>query len=94
MRLINSGSDLLLRTVTVIIILPFVLYVCEKWALTLMGENKLKARFQVLTAKCMKMTVFWDVVPCSLLEIDRRFRGAYCLHHQDDSHLHKLQAVI
>jgi hypothetical protein len=22
------------------------------------------------------MTVFWDVVPCSLVEIDRRFRGA------------------
>jgi hypothetical protein len=30
------------------------------------------------------MTVFWDVEPCSLLEIDRRFRGAYCLHHQSD----------
>jgi hypothetical protein len=24
----------------------------------------------------MKMTVFWDVVPCSLVEIYRRFRGA------------------
>jgi hypothetical protein len=24
----------------------------------------------------MKMTVFWDVAPCSLVEIDRRFRGA------------------
>jgi hypothetical protein len=30
------------------------------------------------------MTVFWDVAPCSLVEIDRRFSGAYCLHHQDD----------
>jgi hypothetical protein len=29
------------------------------------------------------MAVFWDVAPCSLAEIDRRFRGAYCLHHQD-----------
>jgi hypothetical protein len=28
-----------------------------------------------------KMTVFWDVTPCSLVEIDRIFRGAYCLHH-------------
>jgi hypothetical protein len=34
----------------------------------------------------MKMTVFWDVALCSLVEIDRRFRGAYCLHHQDDRH--------
>jgi hypothetical protein len=31
-----------------------------------------------------KMTVFWDVAPCSLVEIDRRFTGAYCLHHQGD----------
>jgi hypothetical protein len=30
----------------------------------------------------MKMAVFLDVAPCSLVEIDRRFRGAYCLHHQ------------
>jgi hypothetical protein len=32
----------------------------------------------------MKMTVFWDVVPYGLVEIDLRFKGAYCLHHQDD----------
>jgi hypothetical protein len=32
----------------------------------------------------MKMTVFWYVAPCSLVEIYRRFRDAYCLHHQDD----------
>jgi hypothetical protein len=25
----------------------------------------------------MKMTVFWDVAPCSLIEIDRRFKGVY-----------------
>jgi hypothetical protein len=32
----------------------------------------------------IKMIVFWDVAPCSLVEIDPRFRGAYCLHHQGD----------
>jgi hypothetical protein len=26
------------------------------------------------------MTVFWDLAPCSLVEIDRRFRDAYCRH--------------
>jgi hypothetical protein len=41
-------------------------------------------RFQLLTATCMKMGVFWNVVPCSLVDTDRRFRGAYCLHHQDE----------
>jgi hypothetical protein len=38
-------------------------------------------RFEVHTATRMKMTVFWDVAQCSLIDIDRRFRGAYCLTH-------------
>jgi hypothetical protein len=38
-------------------------------------------RFQVLTAASMKMAVFWVLVPCSLVELYRRFRGAFCLHH-------------
>jgi hypothetical protein len=29
-----------------------------------------------------KMAVFWFVAPCSLVEVYRRFRGAYCLHHE------------
>jgi hypothetical protein len=28
------------------------------------------------------MTVFWDVTPCSLVQVYRRFRGICCLHHQ------------
>jgi hypothetical protein len=28
----------------------------------------------------MKMAVFWDAEPCSLVDTDRRFRGDYCLH--------------
>jgi hypothetical protein len=27
----------------------------------------------------MKMTAFYDVEPCSLVEVDRHFRGYYCL---------------
>jgi hypothetical protein len=30
----------------------------------------------------MTFRVFWDVSSCSYVEVDRRFRGAYCLHHQ------------
>jgi hypothetical protein len=33
------------------------------------------------------MAVFWDVVPCSLVKIVRRFRGAHCFHHQSDESL-------
>jgi hypothetical protein len=42
-------------------------------------------RFQVLTAASMMFRiVFWDVLPCKII-VDRRFRGAYCLHHQVSS---------
>jgi hypothetical protein len=39
-------------------------------------------RFQVVTTVSMKMTVFWDVVLCSLVDSDQCFGGASCLHHQ------------
>jgi hypothetical protein len=42
-------------------------------------------RFQVLTAACMKMTIFWDVALCSLVEISRRFESSYCWHYQNSS---------
>jgi hypothetical protein len=29
----------------------------------------------------MKIAGFWFFAPCSLVEIDWRFRGSYCLHH-------------
>jgi hypothetical protein len=42
-------------------------------------------RFIFLSKFCrvhLKMTVFWDVAPCRLVEVYRRFRGAYCFHHR------------
>jgi hypothetical protein len=32
----------------------------------------------------LKFRVFCDVAPCSHVEVGRRFRGAYCLHHHGD----------
>jgi hypothetical protein len=32
----------------------------------------------------MKMAVFWDIAPYSLVDIGRHFRGTYCLHHKGD----------
>jgi hypothetical protein len=32
----------------------------------------------------MKMVVFWVIVPCSVVEVFRRFRGACLLHHQGE----------
>jgi hypothetical protein len=31
--------------------------------------------------KLLFRIVFWDVLPCKMI-VDRRFRGAYCVHHQ------------
>jgi hypothetical protein len=30
------------------------------------------------------MRAFWDIAPCSLVGVDRRFRGACCLYHEGD----------
>jgi hypothetical protein len=35
----------------------------------------------------MKFRVLWDVLPCSQVDVEPRFGGAYCLHHQDDESL-------
>jgi hypothetical protein len=35
-------------------------------------------RFQVLTEASLKMIAFWDIARCSLVVVDRRFRGSYC----------------
>jgi hypothetical protein len=32
----------------------------------------------------MFRVVFWVILPCKMI-VDRRFRGAYCLHHQPSS---------
>jgi hypothetical protein len=37
--------------------------------------------------KSLKMAIFWDVAPSSLVDTDRHFRGAYCLHHQGEKSL-------
>jgi hypothetical protein len=34
--------------------------------------------FQVMTADSSKITAFWLIAQCSLVEVDRRFRDAYC----------------
>jgi hypothetical protein len=40
--------------------------------------------FKVLTAERMKRTSLCDIAPCSLVEVGRHFRDAYCFHHQGD----------
>jgi hypothetical protein len=50
--------------------------------ITTRGVSFLKANFQFRVApenkSSVKMSVFWDVAPCSLVEFHRRFRGDGC----------------
>jgi hypothetical protein len=40
------------------------------------------------------ITAFCDIARCSLVAVDRSFRGAYCLHHQGEFRiLQELAAV-
>jgi hypothetical protein len=43
------------------------------------------ARFYVLTVASMKMTALRNMAPCSLVETDRCFIYAYCLHRHGES---------
>jgi hypothetical protein len=43
--------------------------------------TKFLVGFEVLTAVSMKMTVFWVVAQCSLVEVYQRFRDPCCLHY-------------
>jgi hypothetical protein len=38
---------------------------------------------EVLTADNMEFTVFWDVMPCSLIELNRHFGGTHCPHFRN-----------
>jgi hypothetical protein len=87
----HEDTELFLRRLGIgikfprIILFCFVLY-------TLNTRNSISVNFKVqielktLPQKRLfvKLGVFWDVAPCSQVDVDRRFRGAYCLHHQGD----------
>jgi hypothetical protein len=37
-----------------------------------------------LIIQTLKIRGFWNIAPCSTVEVERRFRVAYYIHHQDD----------
>jgi hypothetical protein len=39
--------------------------------------------FEVFVAVAMKSGVFWDIMPCTLPKVIRRFEGTYRLYIQD-----------
>jgi hypothetical protein len=39
----------------------------------------MNVRFEFLTAMIVNSSIFQDIMPCSLVEVKRHFRGTYCL---------------
>jgi hypothetical protein len=52
------------------------------------------ARFETLKATSMKMAVFWDAAPCSLVDAGRHFVRSYCLHYDGGSFVPLLFASV
>jgi hypothetical protein len=46
------------------------------------NTTELYVGFEVFTAVVMKNIIFWDMMPCSPSNFNRRFGGTYCLHIQ------------
>jgi hypothetical protein len=46
-------------------------------------QRRIYLGFEVLTPVVTKTTTFWDITPCSMMEVNRRFGGTYRLHIQD-----------
>jgi hypothetical protein len=42
----------------------------------------------------MKFSIFWDIALCSQVEVDRCFRGEYCLRHHGDSFIALMMEVV
>jgi hypothetical protein len=47
------------------------------------------ASYLIVAYHMLKMIAFWNIAPYSLVEVDRRFRGSYYLHH----HVTLMEAV-
>jgi hypothetical protein len=50
--------------------------------------RRLTQHYKYISARkiLLKMSVIWNVAPCSLVQIDWHFRGPNCLHHQSNDH--------
>jgi hypothetical protein len=40
------------------------------------------AGFCLVAWEKLREISFWDIAPCSIVEVYQRLRSAYCLHHQ------------
>jgi hypothetical protein len=54
----------------------------DAWELQVKLNVFLKCEISCFHSGKCEMATFWYVAPCSLVEVNRRFVGAYCVHNQ------------
>jgi hypothetical protein len=67
---------------------------CDAWKYKGDTEHLCSLRFQGLMAMSMKMIDFWVIAPCSIIVEDWRFRGAYCVHHQEPMKCRSVTTIL
>jgi hypothetical protein len=66
----------------------------KKLCFSTLKFTRILVQFQVLTAARMRMTLCWNVAPCYVVEIDRRYAGAYCICLSDDGGSNTLETSV
>jgi hypothetical protein len=72
----------------------------ETWSYSI-NINMVMMMMKMMTVYCtsqkkyrlcvkIKVAVFWDIETCNHVEIARRFKNAYCHHHQGDNSRHSI----
>jgi hypothetical protein len=56
---------------------------CRKHVVKVTACRKLSSRQNIYVCVWLKSTIFWDITPCSPLNVNRSFGGTYRLHLQD-----------
>jgi hypothetical protein len=66
-------------------------FVCAFWD---KRGTKIHLKLKSRNNQCRWIRAFWDIAPYSLVEVNRRFRGLYCLHHQGDYFIRLLMEAV
>jgi hypothetical protein len=65
--------------------MQYPIHVCNVKLFYPQHEPKIVVGCEVLNAVTMKKNVVWNVAPCNLVEVYRRFGGTCCLHPQGNA---------
>jgi hypothetical protein len=68
-------------------------YSKKKLTIIVGAETYILLTFAQITVE-LTFRVFWYIAPCNLVEVDRRFTDAYCLHYQGDEFIYLMMEAV